>query len=177
MMGTSRKDSSDSDPRAADLLARYYRHFADAELPIPVDAIAVDLVGLSVEEDDTLAVSGILVPAERQIWLNGRESRQSLGRRRFTLAHEIGHWVCQFQQGRVEPRYCRAEEIGVGAGKALEREANAFAADLLMPAELLRREAAALRLNIHALARRLEVSPPAMRVRLEHLALLPSYMR
>lgn len=176
-MRTPGKNSGDTDPRAADVLSRYFQHFQDAELPIPVEAIAIDLLGLAVEEDDALAVSGMLVPSDRQIWLNGREARQSVGRRRFTLAHELGHWVCQFQQGRIEPSYCRAEEIGVGAGRELEREANAFAAELLMPAALVRREAGALRLNVHALARRFEVSAPAMRVRLEHLDLLPAYMR
>lgn len=163
--------------RAAELIDRYYRHFDDPELPVPVDAIAVDLLGFAVDEDDALDVSGMLIPAEKQVWLNGRESRSSEGRRRFTLAHELGHWVCQYQQGQAEPRYCRSEEIGVGVGRKLEREANAFAAELLMPAPLVRREAVALKLNVHALAHRFEVSLPAIRVRLEHLSLLPEYMQ
>jgi IrrE N-terminal-like domain len=166
-----------TDLQAADLLERYYGHFDADELPIPVDSIAVDLLGLVVEEDEALDVSGMLVPIDHQIWLNGREARQSSGRRRFTLAHEVGHWVCHYEQGRVEPRYCRSEEIGVGVGRAREREANAFAADLLMPENLVRREASTLRLNVHALARRFEVSLPAMKVRLQQLSLLPAYMR
>jgi hypothetical protein len=166
-----------NDPRVRTLLDRYYEHFSAAELPIPIESIAVDLLGLAVEEDDALGVSGMLVPVEHQIWLNGGEARQSAGRRRFTLAHEVGHWICHFEQGRVEPKYCRSEEIGVGVGRAREREANAFAAQLLMPESLVRREAAALRLNVHALARRFEVSLPAMRVRLQQLSLLPAYMQ
>jgi Zn-dependent peptidase ImmA (M78 family) len=165
------------DPRVTALLERYYEHFASPELPVPVDSIAVDLLGLTVDEDDALDVSGMLVPDEHQIWLNGREARQSPGRRRFTLAHELGHWVCQYTEGRVEPRYCRAEEIGVGVGRKLEREANMFAAHLLMPEPLVRREAAAVKLNLHALARRFEVSVPAMKVRLQQLSLLPAYMQ
>lgn len=163
--------------RTAALLKRYYDHFQADELPIPVDSIAIDLLGLAVEEDDSLEVSGMLVPGEQQIWLNGREARQSAGRRRFTIAHEVGHWICHFEQGSVEPQYCRSEDIGIGAGRTREREANVFASQLLMPDALVRREAAALRLNIHALARRFEVSPPAMKVRLSQLALLPSYMQ
>jgi hypothetical protein len=46
-----------------------------------------------------------------------------------------------------------------------------------MPEVLIRREAEALRLNVLALAKRFEVSPPAMKVRLESLSLLPDYMR
>jgi hypothetical protein len=160
-----------------ELLNRFYAHFDEAELPIPVESIAVDLLGLEVEEDDGLEVSGMLLPADHQIWLNGREARQSPGRRRFTIAHEVGHWVCHFQQGRTEPKYCRSEEIGVGAGRAREREANTFAAQLLMPETLVRREVPLVRLNVHALARRFAVSAPAMKVRLEQLSLLPAYMR
>ena len=166
-----------ADSQTAELLERYYGHFRADELPIPVDSIAIDLLGLAVEEDDSLEVSGMLVPADQQIWLNGREARQSPGRRRFTVAHEIGHWICHFERGRFEPQYCRSEDIGVGIGRTREREANAFASQLLMPEALVRREAEALRLNVHALARRFDVSLPAMKVRLSQLSLLPSYMR
>lgn len=165
------------DLRVTVLLDRFYEHFPSDELPIPVDSIAVDLLGLTVEEDDDLEVSGMLAPIEHQIWLNGREARQSSGRRRFTLAHELGHWICQYEQGQIEPRYCRSDEIGVGAGRKLEREANAFAAQLLMPEPLVRREAGELKVNVHALARRFDVSVPAMKVRLQQLSLLPAYMQ
>lgn len=174
---STRKSKGNTAAAAADVLERFHDRFAGPALPVPVDEIAEDLLGLLVDEDDSLTVSGMLVPAERHILLNGREARQSAGRRRFTLAHEIGHWVCQVEKGSKESRYCRSEEIGMGAGRALEREANAFAADLLMPEALVRSEAASLRLNVHALARRFGVSVPAMKVRLGALDLLPLYMR
>ena len=60
-------------------------------------------------------------------------------RRRFTIAHELGHWICQCLEGTAKPVYCRAEEIGVDPeAKALEREANIFAANLLMPEAAVR---------------------------------------
>jgi Zn-dependent peptidase ImmA (M78 family) len=77
----------------------------------------------------------MLLPAEREVWLNAGEPAP---RRRFTLAHEVGHWVCQVLEGRGAPVMCRADVVGVGEGKALEREANVFAAELLMPEELVR---------------------------------------
>jgi Zn-dependent peptidase ImmA (M78 family) len=127
------------DPRAAALVRRYHERFEGSpELPVPVEAIAEDLLGLNVGELEDLDVSGMLLPDERQVWLNAREARESPGRRRFTLAHEVGHWVCQVLEGRVAPVYCRAEEVGVGEGRALEREANVFAAELLMPGQLVR---------------------------------------
>ena len=64
---------------------RYHERFAEAKLPVPVEAIPEDLLGLRVAESDDLEVSGMLLPARREIWLNGREAEESPGRRRFTL--------------------------------------------------------------------------------------------
>ncbi len=87
------------DPRADDLRAHFHALFGGEELPVPVEAIAEDLLGLSVEEADP-TTSGLLLPAERRVVLNATESPQ---RRRFTLAHELGHWVCQCLDGRTAP--------------------------------------------------------------------------
>jgi Zn-dependent peptidase ImmA (M78 family) len=106
---------------------------------VPVESIAEDLLGLAVGSRDDLEVSGMLLPAERQIWLNAAEPP---ARQRFTLAHELGHWVCQVREGRGAPVMCRAGEVGVGEGRALEREANVFAAELLMPEDEVRAAAA-----------------------------------
>jgi Zn-dependent peptidase ImmA (M78 family) len=38
--------------------------------------------------------------------------------------------------------FCRAAEVGVGEGQLLEREANVFAAELLMPEDAVRAAAA-----------------------------------
>jgi hypothetical protein len=128
-----------TDPRADALRRRYHDLFGGEELPVPVESIAEDLLGLSINEDEELPVSGMLLPAERQIWVNAREAQESPGRRRFTVAHEVGHWVCQCLEGRTAPVYCRAEEIGVDPeAKAVEREANVFAAELLMPEPAIR---------------------------------------
>lgn len=64
-------------------------------------------------------------------------------RRRFSIAHELGHW--QHHRGRSS--ICRASEIGsVGQnGATIERQADQYAADLLMPAYLFRPLAAAHR--------------------------------
>lgn len=65
----------------------------------------------------------------------------SAGRRRFTLSHEIGHWVCQCDEGRApapEPILCRASDIPSGVNTPHEREANNFAASLLLPEAAVR---------------------------------------
>jgi Zn-dependent peptidase ImmA (M78 family) len=133
------------DERAAALRLRFHERFDAPGLPVPVEAIAEDLLGLAVGERDDLEASGMLLPARREIWLNATEIP---ARRRFTLAHELGHWVCQCLAGRSDPIYCRTADVAVGAGHAppenpdrtLEREANIFAAELLMPEEAVRDE-------------------------------------
>jgi hypothetical protein len=161
-----------TDPRADALRERYHAVFGGDELPVPVDAIAEDLLGLSVGEEE-LDVSGLLLPAERQIWLNAREAREIPGRRRFTLAHEVGHWVCQCLEGRIAPVYCRSEEVGAPNGntRQLEREANVFAAELLMPEPLVRKKFAESS-GLEEVAAGLGVSAEAMAWRLYNFALV-----
>jgi Zn-dependent peptidase ImmA (M78 family) len=102
---------------------------------VPVEAIAEDLLGLYVEEIPLDGVSGLLYPAQRLIQVNANDVP---ARRRFTLAHEVGHWVCQCREGRGTPVMCRAEDVGPRADRTLEREANIFAAELLMPEPAIR---------------------------------------
>jgi hypothetical protein len=155
------------DPRAAALLRRYHERFGGSlQPPVPVEAIAEDLLGLSVAESESLKVSGMLLPAEREVWLNAAESPE---RRRFTLAHEVGHWVCQVLEGRGAPVMCRKDEVGVGEGRALEREANVFAAELLMPEPDVRRR---FRGSIDDLTSNFKVSSEAMSWRLYNLGLV-----
>lgn len=156
--------SSDyDDPRAHALRERYLSRFGGEELPVPVESIAEDLLGLAVEARDDLECSGMLLPAERRILVNAAEPEE---RRRFTIAHELGHWICQCLEGTVKPIYCRAEEIGLDPeGKKLEREANIFAANLVMP------EAAVREAHLSGDTARFGVSDEALAWRLYNLGL------
>ena len=157
-----------TDPRAGALLRRYGELFGGDEIPVPVESIAEDLLGLRIGEADELDCSGLLIPAERRIWVSGSEARQAPGRRRFTVAHELGHWVCQVLEGRWHPVYCRDVEAGANGYPPLEREANVFAAELLMPEPAVRAAFDADD-SVERLAERFGVSPEAMRWRLFNL--------
>ncbi len=80
---------------------RYHAAFGGDELPVPVESIAEDLLGLAVGVRDDLEVSGMLLPAERRILVNAAEPEP---RRRFTIAHELGHWICQCLEGTERGR-------------------------------------------------------------------------
>jgi len=180
---------------AAQALLRDFeqRYDADEAPPVPVDRIANSLLGLFVDEADDIRalpgaptdrgrLSGMLDPGEMVIWIDRREARRSPGRRRFTIAHEIGHLVLHVPVAK-EAFYDRPtdiREIEEGSPgeeppelRKREREANAFARELLMPEPLVDEQAHATGFNLPALADRFEVSVPAMRLRLRLLKLLP----
>jgi len=166
-----------------------------AEPPIDVLHIAEEHEGLDVQQhadprvaagispkDAPRPLSGVLLPADRRIWVNAVEAARSEARARFTIAHELGHWRLHASGTGKHARFCRPEDIGAATAelrstRRLEREANRFAAELLMPAALVRERAEAARLSVPHLALSFGVSAAAMQVRLEVLDLLPDYMR
>jgi Zn-dependent peptidase ImmA (M78 family) len=131
-------ESKYRDPRAGALRARYHERFGGEELPVPVESIAEDLLGLELHEVELAGISGMLVPAARTIYVNAEDPAP---RRRFTLAHELGHWVCQCLEGRGVPVMCRVRDLPAETDRALEREANIFSAELLMPEPAIREHA------------------------------------
>lgn len=87
-------------------------------------------------------------------------------RRRFTIAHEIGHFV--LHPGRLAPE--RGGAVNE-AWQLQEREADKFAAELLMPEPLVREAALELGADADRLADRFDVSRQAMQVRLSGLGI------
>jgi hypothetical protein len=168
------------DPRAHALRARYRAAFGGSAepFPVPVESIAEDLLGLRIEERwDLGETSGLLIPAERLIVLNAAEravgrNDPPLRRFRFTIEHEVGHWICHaHERPEAEAVYCRKADLGEDADRAREREANVFAAELLMPESAVRAAWAEAR-DPDLCAARLDVSPTAMRWRLYSFGLV-----
>ena len=145
----------DVERRAEAFLAGIPSYVWDGEsLPVPVEEIANSHVGLLVRDAEDLrtapgappladgqTLSGLLLPGRGEIWVNAEEGRQWPPRRRFTIAHELGHW--HLHRRAELPVFCRAAAIEPPAPEApplppAEGEANAFAAAVLMPARLVR---------------------------------------
>lgn len=155
-------------------------------LPVPVEHVADSGQGLLVRDVEDLSaapgapalsagghLSGLLLPDRGEIWVNAAEGRDWPGRRRFTIGHELGHW-CMHRTGG-EPLFCRAamvdppEEAEERPPRpAFEEEADVFAAALLMPAELMRREYAVDR-DFHRMCERFAVSAKAMSRRMRQV--------
>lgn len=137
------------------------------------DHFVVDSIG---EPEDKLA--GLLFFAGR-VGLAFVNADDILPRRRFTAAHELGHAV--LHRDRMG-RYLADTEVTMretdDATDEIEREANQFAAELLMPTEVCHARADELRREHNAcprlvlayrLASELLVSREAMRYRLKTL--------
>jgi hypothetical protein len=157
-----------TDPRAHDLRAEYLATFGGAEIPVPVESIAEDWLGLRIEEADLGDCSGILIPSERLIRVNASEAMSGdtpTRRIRFTIAHELGHWICHARGLDDAPTYCRSQDLAEDADRALEREANVFGAELLMPEAAVRETWAAFP-DAQGLAVRFGVSALAAQWRL-----------
>lgn len=141
--------------------------------PVPVVRLASSL-GLKVfraaQRDPN--VSGMLRAEDGTyvIYVNAQESPV---RRRFTIAHEIGHFeLHRSQLGGVKvdvladlklPTFQRS-----GAWSPVEREANVFAAELLMPQEAVRN--LSRNCDLETLAHIFQVSQSAMAIRLDEVA-------
>ena len=126
-----------------------------------VSALNLELVGKTREPFTSEAALEPLADG-RAVAPNGGAS----GRRRFTIAHEIGHFVLH-QEG------CRPEHGGGAdeAGRVEEGEADEFAAELLMPEHLVREAVRTHGPDATRLAVRFEVSRKAMQARLRSLGL------
>lgn len=123
-----------------------------SSLPVPVEDVADSHFGLLVKDVDDLfqapgaparqdgqTLSGLLLPDAAEIWVNRSEAKEWPGRRRFTIGHEVGHWVLHRRFG--DGLFCRRSALLEEQPEPIppaEDEANAFAAALLMPAGLVR---------------------------------------
>lgn len=96
----------------------------------------------------------------------------SLLRDRFTIAHELGHYVLHYiypnQHSGADIKHLRAERFGSGDA---ENEANWFAAAFLMPPDQFRSKYDELKGNHILLAHHFKVSQPASEVRARSLGL------
>jgi Zn-dependent peptidase ImmA (M78 family) len=106
------------------------------QAPVDVFQLSKNL-GIRVYEDKLPEdISGILDLRKTPLVLVN--SDQNINRRRFSLAHEIGHFILHRPTGiHVDKQtYFRNANSSLGL-ETIEIEANRFAAELLMPSDLI----------------------------------------
>ena len=111
-------------------------------------------------------ISGELYRKENGSWKIVVNSNQTDARKRFTIAHEQGHYVLHRSESDVF-----ADEIFFRSGEKdlSEYQADNFAAELLMPKELFTRALNENGCTIESLSQRFGVSYVATRVRLNNI--------
>jgi Zn-dependent peptidase ImmA (M78 family) len=140
--------------------------------PVDVSAIARAL-GINVWEMHNLAtnISGKIFRDK----LNGGATGYSIGvnasegfrRKRFTVAHEIAHYILHLD--KIGDELTDDAMYRSGLSTREEVQANNLAADIIMPISLIRQLQGLGMDSVSALADALQVSEPAMRVRLSYL--------
>lgn len=143
------------------------------QAPVPVDRLAAMCGALVLIEEFPDELSG-LVFAEHGGAVIGINARHHKNRRRFSIAHELGHLLLGHLRTASDQQLHIDTNTDQGAPPNYdwreERAANDFAAELLMPRKLVSDEHRP-GMDPRALARTFEVSELAMTYRLENLGL------
>jgi Zn-dependent peptidase ImmA (M78 family) len=123
----------------------------------PVDVVAMaEAEGIRVAEADLGSLEGRAYRAS-DAWVIEINSRRPRVAQRFAIGHEIGH--------------IKLGHDACGENPVQERQANVFAAELLMPLALLKEALKSIR-ALGELATRFQVSKEAMRIKLDEQRLL-----
>lgn len=153
-----------SAPLAVEIVGRFLY-----TVPVDVRAMAAAL-DLRIAEADLGTASGKIErdpfdPEDFFITVNGAHAEV---RKRFTIAHEIAHFVLHrdlIGDGILDNALYRDARIG----DQKERQANRYAARLLMPAALVRRSWDEGAVTAAELARRFQVSVAVAEIRMTEL--------
>jgi len=141
-------------------------HKHQAKPPVPVITLAKDLglrVFITNPDEWPPSLSGLIKRDgdSFRIIVNGDHHEH---RRRFTIAHEIAHFILhkdKIGDGITDDVLYRS-----GLSNAVESEANRWAAKILMPDNLVNAEFETGVNDIRDLAKTLNVSPSAMSIRI-----------
>lgn len=179
----------------ADIVLRRHEAVAGESvgLPVPVEDIIERTMGLTIlydeiEEPAGTMILGALSPSDRLIVLNERHValfEEVVGPEKFTIAHELGHWVYDADDpnqqsldftSSTDEVFCYhrdGSENVADAARLREISANGFASCLLMPKHLiLAADVNEVLADFRGTARGWGVSQQALRIRLEKLDLI-----
>jgi Zn-dependent peptidase ImmA (M78 family) len=141
-------------------------------LPVPVKSLPA-MLGVKLKAAFlTDGISGMLEKSGDTFLITVNASDPDT-RLRFTMAHELGHYMLHRHlvgTGIDDDRAYRSTEVGkyhnTLIGPKEEREANKFAANLLMPRNAINRERAKEGATVKTMARLFGVSEHAMSIRM-----------
>lgn len=149
----------------ADVAMRRLSHSDLLKTPVDIYSVA-EFLGLEIQEevmDDEL--SGYIEP-RKSGWVIGVNSYHHPNRQRFTVAHEIGHFLLHKPKERhSDVTFARRS----GGRNRMEMEADNFAANLLMPEAEFRSLIASGETSLDRIASKFGVSVMAAKYRAQAL--------
>lgn len=154
---------------ASQILGSYW----DGTIPVNVDSIA-NAMGIQIIKQQNMSESGII----EKSGINGPivikvNSAEYGPRQRFTIAHEIGHLALGHLNSTTQLFRDEASNFTTGTFLPLERAANQFAAELLMPQHVIQYAITERGYKtLDSLATLFCVSEVAMRWRLRNLGII-----
>ncbi|WP_265307185.1 ImmA/IrrE family metallo-endopeptidase [Verminephrobacter eiseniae] len=107
-------------------------------------------------------------PNDHEVWGIAYNGKSRPERQRFTIAHELGHFI--LHRSRQQSFNCDKQSVhtDIDTLRDIEREADDFASNLLMPGDLLRAWISSQRIDFRILgdiAKRFQVSLEALCIR------------
>lgn len=132
--------------------------------PVPIEKIPEKFDLEVVEFPFHSEISGLLKKEQGVIGVN---KGQHPVRRRFTIAHELGHFLMSHEMGKDE-----LIDDAFDRPHSQEQEANMFASYLLMPSDWIKESVKKYGMDLEKLAKEYEVSKQAITIRLLELNLI-----
>jgi Zn-dependent peptidase ImmA (M78 family) len=151
--------------RIAELQAnRLLEHLGVQTSAVPTEVVS-EVPRIRIVLERGLPVSGS-APWTGRYWIITVSADEHPLRQRFSLMHEFKHIV-----DHTTKHYLYRDRPGMGAHEQAERVADYFAACLLMPKRVVKRLWGEQHQNVAELAEMLQVSPAALRYRLDQIGL------
>jgi hypothetical protein len=123
-----------------------YRQLGECTPPIPIEEIAMAVGIAEITDLTTAGFEGALIANDLKTSGVILVKKGSLHeRRRFTIGHELGHFLNYWHEPPQGGFYCSSKDMltndnGSNDKQQMECEANEFAAEMLMPEPLFRRD-------------------------------------
>lgn len=140
--------------------------------PLDIEWVATSLFGLQIKRMDLGDEASGFLNELGDRWCIFINKYENIRRQRFTIAHELAHYILHKNNKKLvkDLIFFRDEN-----NNDEEKEANEFAAELLMPEERVRDYIKNGCNTIKLLADKFNLSTPAVRYRAYKLNLIPEY--
>jgi Zn-dependent peptidase ImmA (M78 family) len=169
------------DRRPDEVARQLLTEYSIEQAPVPVEEVATKQGAEIVRQRSDGPESGFALRVDGR-WIIGVNTQTSRLRQRFSIAHELGHLL--LHEGKqlivTSARIDLRNSVSSMGTDAEEIDANRFAAELLMPRDLVMKSVSAIIKEkqptrdelVRRLAREFDVSTDAMGYRLINLGIL-----